>query len=238
MTTFELSVEVALANSFLASVDQTLLRRVVGVRRIHEIPGGRRFIDESRPHRCGLVVSGLARVFATRPDGSEVTLRRVGSGAAVGVKAILGRRNQLSVQAITDVEFLDFDAEELVRLAHEYPSLAMAIAAEIDRRLEDTELEIGSQRGTVIQRVAALLLDLSADGEPLVVELSQERLAAMVGASRERVGHELRALSAQRLLRHERGRITLIDALSLQAVAGDPHRHGLRQTAALSADPA
>lgn len=212
----------ALSSSFLAQVDAPTVDELLRDTHVREVPAGRVFISEAHSLRCGLLLSGLARVFVTRLDGSEVTLRRVGTGAAVGVKAIVGRRNQAGVQAITAVEFLEFDPLRLIDLGRRNAALAMAIAAEIDRRLEDTELELGSQRGSVRQRLAAVLLDLSAEGEPLEVHLSQERLAAMIGASREHTGHELRTMSVLGLVRRERARITLLDPLRLQALARDP----------------
>ncbi len=224
MTLSDPIARAALDASFLAEIDRASVEALTQGQRLREIPAGRVFINQAQPQRCGLVVSGLARAFTTRIDGSEVTLRRVGVGAAVGIRALLGRRNQLSVQAITDVVFLDIDAHRLVDMACRDVALAMAIAAEIDRRLEDTEIEIGSIRGSVLQRVAGMLLDLSPAGEPLEVRLSEEELAAMIGASRKRVGNEVRILAQAGLVQHRRGRFILVDAIRLQAIARDPAR--------------
>ena len=222
LTLSDPSARAALDASFLADIDRASVEALTHGQRIREIPAGRVFINQAQPQRCGLVVSGLARAFTTRIDGSEVTLRRVGMGAAVGVKALLGRHNRLSVQAITDVVFLDIDAHRLVDMARQDVALAMAIAVEIDRRLEDTEIEIGSIRGSVLQRIAGMLLDLSPAGEPLEVRLSEEELAAMIGASRKRVGNEVRILAEAGLVQHRRGRFILVDAIRLQAIARDP----------------
>ncbi len=215
----------AVQASFLAGVEPDIVADLLEGRRIREVAAGSVFVDESRPARCGLVLSGLARVYAVRVDGSQVTLRRVGVGAAVGVRALLGRGNQLRVQAISAVEFLELDAAQLIGSGFRHPTLAMAIAAEIDRRLEDTEIELSGRQGSVLQRVAAVLLDLSAEGQPLGVTISHERLAEMIGASRVRVSHEVRALAEAGLIRQDRGQITLLDALRLQAVARDVGWH-------------
>ncbi len=221
-------MQVAIAASFLAGMRSETVSWLVQQGHIREVPAGRMIVEPNHDRRCGLLISGLARVYAVRPDDSQVTLRRVGPGAAVGVHAIARRRNLLYVQAVTDVEFLELDGDVLARLGLQDARLAMAIADEIDGRLEDTELEIASLGGTVIQRIARFLLDLSVEGRPLEVSISQEQLAPLVGASRERVGHELRALAAAGLIELLRGRVVLTDPMGLQEVARNLARRGQR----------
>lgn len=206
--------------SFLSSVPSDTVGGVIRDARYCEISAGRVFIDETQPARCGLIVEGLARVYAVRPDASQVTLRRVGPGAAVGIKAVMRHRNALSVQAITDVRFLELHTEGLVSAARESAVLAWAIAEEVDRRLDDTELQlVVNAGGTVIQRIAGSLLDLGIHGKRIEIAISQERLAEAIGASRERVGHELRRLAAAGSIRLARGKIIVLDPARLHSVA-------------------
>lgn len=230
MSGFELRIKAAVACSFLAGADRSVVASLLRRSRLRDVPAGRVFIDESQPHRCGLVVSGLARVYILRTSGGQSTLRRVGVGAAVGIRALVGHPNRVAVQAIDDCEFLELDAPLLISLARQHASLAMALAEEIDRRLEDTELQAESLSvGSLIQRVAGTLLDLSVEGEPLEVQLSQEALAEIVGASRERVGRGLRLLAADGAIRLHRSRITLVAPLQLQSVARKPGLRGGRR---------
>lgn len=230
MNDFEPALEAAVARSFLAALERDIVDTLLQRAHLRDVPATRIFIDYAQPHRCGLIVSGLARVYTVRLDGAQGTLRRVGPGAAVGIKALLGRQNRVTVQAITDVEFLEINDELLVRLGNEHAPLAMAIAEEIDRRLEDTELQAESNSaGSVIQKVAGALLDLSVEGQPLEVELSQEAMAEMIGASREWVGQELRVLAGDGLIRLDRARITLLEPLHLQEVARGVSARGPRR---------
>ena len=229
----EPSVETILSKSFLADVQPELARHLLQRSRIREVPAGRIFIDQSQPHRCGLILSGLARVYTVKIDGVEATLRRVGPGAAVGVRAIIGQRNRVTVQAISDVEFLDLDASLLVSTGRDHASLAWAIAQELDRRLGDTELQAQSaSTGTVLQKLASALLDLSVDRDALEVAMSQERLAEVIGASREWVGQQLRSLDRHGLIALSRARIVLVDPMSLQSIASDPSSDRLHAIAA------
>jgi len=216
-------VEHALAKSFLARVPDAIVHRLIANAPIREIPAGRLFLKEADPHRCGMMITGLARVYVVRPNGAQVTLRRIGPGAAVGVRAMVGRRNLVNAQAITDCEVLRLDAEVLVSQGVKEAALGWAIALELGRRLEDVHLIIeGSLAGSVRQKIAGVLLDLTVEEGPLGVEMTQEELAEAVGASREAVGRELRWLDSEGLIQLKRGAISLTDPFSLQSIARNP----------------
>lgn len=205
--------------SFMADIHPTLVEQVTHGARIHEVSSGQLFIGEARPNRCGLIVDGLARAYTVRADGSEATLRRVSVGACVGIHALFGRASLVNVQAISPVNFLELDPERVVNIAAEHSQLAMALAEELDRRLADTERQLEAVAGTVIQRLAAALLDMVVEEQPLVISISHERLAEIIGASRERVGQELRRLATVGVIEVDRATVTLIEPVRLQGIA-------------------
>lgn len=230
MIELEPAIATAISHSFLAQVPADLVGRLLAGARLREIAAGQLFISTEEPHRCAIVVEGLARAYRLLPSGAAVTMRRVGPGAAVGVRAIVGRRNDLNVVGISHCVFLPLDSARLVALARDSAPLAWAIAEELNRRLDDTQLENESTvAGSVLQKTAGALLDMSIDGPALEVHMTQERFAELVGASREAVGRELRALAATKLITLERGRFIVRDALRLQSVArGRTSRRGTR----------
>lgn len=80
----------------------------------------------------------------------------------------------------------------------------------------------GSLAGSVRQKIAGVLLDLTVEEGPLGVEMTQEELAGAVGASREAVGRELRWLEREGLIQLKRRAIGLTDPFSLQSIARNP----------------
>lgn len=213
----------ALGLSFLAQVSPNVVARLAMHSVMHHIPAGRIFVEPGESQRCGVIFSGLARVYSVGLDGRHVTFRRVGPGGAVGIRALIGRRSGVTVQAVTEIEFCELDGRSLRQLGLQDPTVAMAIAQEIDRRLEDTELHIeNALGGGVLQRTAGALLDLSPDGEPLYVHASQAALAEIVGASRDWVGRALRILEERRLIQRSRAVTWITDPMQLQAVARGP----------------
>ncbi len=219
MSDFDSAVTSAVQHSFLAAVDKGLLSKIVSRARACEISAGRVFIDHSRPNRCGVIVSGRARVYALGRDGAQITVRRVSRGAAVGVRAMTGTPNALRVVAETDVEFLELDAATVLAGAQKDVSLAWAIAREVSLRLCDTEDMLQSGVGlSVMERVARALLDMAGELDGAVV-VSQEALAERVGSSRESVGKTVRDLEARGLIQLSRRRLQVLDATTLASVA-------------------
>lgn len=228
----DLAVATALQSSFLTGVPSPLVRELLHGSTVREIAAGRTFIVGGGAIRAGVVVSGLVRVFTMRPNGAQMTLARVGRGAAIGVRAIVGRHSQVNAQAITECEFLQLDPARILSLGSSHAELGWAVAQELDRRLNDTQLHVESNlTGSVRQRVASLLLDLSVDDQPLEVQATQEELAEMIGASREAVGREMRALREMGVIAGRPGRVVLSDAMRLQTIATDGSRaRGLQPT--------
>lgn len=219
MTDLDGAVRSAVADSFLAAVEARIVSRLLEAGRVCEISSGRVFIDSVRRQRCGFVVSGLARVYMVRPNGAQLTLRRVHKGGAIGVRALVGGANTLSVEALTDVEFLELDPGVLHREAMKSPELAWSIAREVSKRLEDTETHIAAVSGeSVVQRVAMALVDMVGDELPSALSMSQEHLADVVGASREQVGHVVRKLARDGILKLSRRRVVVLDANRLRAL--------------------
>lgn len=206
----------AVRHSFLAGVDPAVVQDLVHDVRLREFEAGTALINPSNPSRCGIVVDGLARVYVVRADGAELTLRRVGPGSAIGIKAVIGQHNDFNVSALTGCVFLPLDSTRLVELGRQHASLAWAIAEEEGRRLDDTQRHMQTVVfGSVAQRVAGFLLDLVVDDEGRVAN-TQEGLADRIGASRESVGRALRGFADAGLIRQDRAAIVVRDARRLE----------------------
>lgn len=220
MSDFERSLQDAIKESFLAQADVDVVDGLLARTRVWAFPAGRDFLNEGTPKRCGLIVSGLARVFAVKGDGGHTTIRLVQRGAVVGIRAMVGESNSLHVRAVTEIEFVELDPKVVMAAAQSHASLAWAIALEIGRRMRDTEgvLEAAFNR-SVGQRVASALLDLLVESDNRGVAVSHEGLAEIVGASRESVGRALRRLDSRGAIALARRRIAVLDAAHLQTEA-------------------
>ena len=215
------TVTTALAASNLGGVSPELMNELLAGARQSVIRGGATFHREGEPTaHLELVVSGLARVLITAPDGRTMTVRYCRPGALLGAMSLFtsGFTMPASVQALTETRLLHLQPDAVRSLARE-PRVADALIRELAERAREFLGEIaGGTFGTVRQRVVRHLVDLAVlDGadpsasDGLVVHASQQELAEATGTVREVVVRILRELRDDDLVQTSRGRILLLD---------------------------
>lgn len=212
----------ALRRSLLATVPEAVLSEVLRGATCEEEPAGSapHQVGDARPH-CDLVVTGLARVYVTAPDGRTLTIRYCRSGALLGVSSLYHPRFAMpaTVQAVTDVTLVKLRPERLRHATDRHPELARALLAELSERAMCFAAEIADGVFTTVpQRVARHLLDLAAGGQrgaSLVAPTGQRELAEAVGSVREVVDRALRELRADGIIETGRRRVTILDPEAL-----------------------
>ena len=106
------------------------------------------------------------------------------------------------------------DAQQLMK---ENPELAWHFLRAFSRRLRDAydrmHIIIGSD---VPSKLSKLLLQLSREQGKLVINISQQDLADMLGTARETISRALSVLSADGLVSIRRNRIEILDASELE----------------------
>lgn len=216
------SVEAAIDASFLAHLPAHDRAELVHGARLLTLPAGYVLVDGYRDFG-GVVVSGVLRVFAGEDaTGRSVTYRNVAVGDTVGLGALLGVRDQLWVQTITESCVLSLDLWAVARLRSREPAVALALAQETMRRLQDTSRELRIWiRGSVRQRTIRCLLDLAAERSPrtgpMSIRVSHEQLAASIGSSREAVTRALGELAHLGLVRLGHSCVSITDLSGLGA---------------------
>jgi CRP-like cAMP-binding protein len=108
-------------------------------------------------------------------------------------------------------EFRDFLAT--------HPQATFAVLRVVTARLHDADrrrVEFGST--DVLQRVAQVLVEL-VDRHGVVIDLTQEELAGMVGCSRESIVRALRPLRATEVVATERRALRVLDVGALRDLA-------------------
>jgi CRP/FNR family transcriptional regulator, cyclic AMP receptor protein len=211
-----------IASSFLAEVDAPLVNAIRRRAVVHHHRSGDIVVSEFDGRWTGIVLAGMARVFLTTPAGRQVTLRHARPGSSIGVGTLLGE-GSVSAQAVTDCDILSLDTAQVARLARDHASLAVAIAEETSRRLQETYREVViREQGSVRQRIARQLLHFAGAAEPqrpLVLPVSHEDVAEAVGSAREVVSRHLARFQSEEIVALERGRIRLVDPVRLDRAA-------------------
>ncbi|MEJ2302210.1 MAG: Crp/Fnr family transcriptional regulator [Anaerolineales bacterium] len=198
------AIDQALAKSLLAAfppkLRQTLTQDAIPL----DLPAGTTLYYEEDEPRCGLVITGLIRVYMTSPDGRQITVRYARTGELLGIAAIVGGPAPVSVQILTDSSLLMLNVRTLQSSGRTQPEVGWLMAQEVTRRLYDTlEALAGNTFGSLQQRVARHLLDLAASrqqGQGLVVKVTQQELADAVGSVRPVVARIIRELRVEGII--------------------------------------
>lgn len=170
--------------------------------------------------RLYLVLDGKAKLFYTAPDGRENMLAVIGPGDVIGELSLFdpGERTATAA-ALTDCRVVSLDHEALRPWLREHLDVAEALLAAMARRLRRTNEAMADLVFTDVPgRVAKAILDLAGrfgeegTGGVLVrLDLTQEELAQLVGASRETVNKALSEFAARGWLRQAGGNLLILD---------------------------
>lgn len=173
-----------------------------------------------------VVDTGEIRILLGGADGKEVVLSLLGSGEFFGELALLdGEPRSADAVATVPTELLVLPRDDFLRLLREVPAVAVNMLAALSRRFRRTDrLVHDAAFSDVRTRVTRLLIELAETrgrpgpaGVTIGPHLTQGELASMVGATRESINKCLRSYAAQGLLRHERGRLILLNVERLRA---------------------
>lgn len=175
-----------------------------------------------------VVARGRVKIKFISPDGQESILAFIGVGELFGELAILDTqpRNEYA-EAMVDTTVIAIPREEMLALMDRRPELALHVTRLFGfhrRRLENRLRNILFR--SIRQRIVALLLELvETHGErggnawEIVLPLSHQDIASLVGATRETVTLTLGLLQDEKLIRMQRRRLTVLDRDRLAAEA-------------------
>jgi CRP/FNR family transcriptional regulator, cyclic AMP receptor protein len=160
-----------------------------------------------------LVVTGLVKVYAPRPDGDRILVKLAGPGDIVGYVNYLdprGRHAQVfEVQALTKCSVALFTRDHALKLLR---SLDQASLLGLIERLNTAWSSMAKWFGTFIcmsfrERLEVIFRELGARfgvsdtrGTLLIPELSHADFADMIGSSRPMVSRLITDMTKERLL--------------------------------------
>jgi CRP/FNR family cyclic AMP-dependent transcriptional regulator len=136
-----------------------------------------------------VVFSGRVAIAAKAADGRESVISVLGPGAMFGEMSMFdGGMRSANARALTTVHLIAVEFDDVRDVLIRRPEVLWAVVRILARRLRATDEALSDAMFLdVTGRTAKRLLEL-ADGESdFRMPLTQEELAGMVGASRERV---------------------------------------------------
>lgn len=177
-----------------------------------------------------VVVAGGVKIYQSGPDGREQTLyvERPGHSLAE-IPLFDGSPYPASARAAEESRILFLPRDAFEWLYRNNPDIADATIRELGRRLRRlVRLVDRLSLKSVPARVAATLLEAAAaagcarDGGELVLQSTQEEMAAELGTTRESVSRALSTLRGENVIRMTGQKVLILDFEALRETAGVP----------------
>ncbi len=166
-----------------------------------------------------VILTGQVKVSVSSPEGQEAILVMLDDGESFGELALLDEQpRSATIEATRPTEVLVMRKDEFHRLIHSHPDIALHLLRVMTKRLRDTDQLVQDAAFLdVAERLAKKLLALveshgrkTERGTELDIHLTQQDLAAMIGATRESVNKQLGAFRDRGILSVDRQRITIL----------------------------
>ncbi|MHB8782846.1 MAG: Crp/Fnr family transcriptional regulator [Desulfobacteria bacterium] len=162
---------------------------------------------------------GRVKVTIPSSSGEELILAILGAGTLLGELSLFdGKPRSATVQALEDTETLCLHREDLLALMRGRFDVVEKILVVLAGRIRDTDTLLADKHFLdITARLAKKILDLGdtfgiqEGGQVRIgVKITQKDLASMIGATRESVNKQLKALRDQGLVRISGGTIEIL----------------------------
>ena len=192
---------------------------------------GELVFSQSQPVTALFILkAGRVRVFRVTEDGKALTMAILEPGAVFGEMLLVGQRMYDNyAEAIEYAAICQLTVAEVEQYFLSDPRIAVRISrllgeqvARLEERLTDLALRPLSARVASTLVTLAEVATAPRFGHAVVVRLTHEQLAGLLGATREATSKTMADFAARNLIRQGRGRIIIQDAAGLSVVARRP----------------
>jgi CRP/FNR family transcriptional regulator, cyclic AMP receptor protein len=185
-------------------------------------PRGTMILTQDEPGNVGFVIAeGTVDVLLESEDGRQFIVAQLGPGDHFGEMALLDAEpRSATVMATSDTNLLVMRRDEFREELLRHPEIMLRMLVSLSRRLRRADAQMASLAfGDTADRLAQLLVSSARPGpRGPTVEVAQEDLAAMVGATRQTVGRIFSTWRRQGYIVTGRRRTVILDTAALGEV--------------------
>jgi CRP-like cAMP-binding protein len=175
------------------------------------------------------IQKGRVKLLVNSARGKEAVVALLGAGDFIGEGCLAGQRNRMAtVVALTDCVIARLNKAAIVDVIQREPAFSeMFIAHLLDRTIRVEADLIDQLFNSSEKRLARMLLLLANFGkegppEPMIVKISQETLAEMIGTTRSRVSFFMNKFRKLGLIEYNGG-IKIHESLLNLVLRDQPH---------------
>jgi len=201
---------------------------IISRARIRNVGAGERIFSIGAPgDYMAAVLTGSIRITVPSPHGRELLLAIVEAGELFGEIALLdGKERTADAMANTSSALAILDRQEVLSFLERHPALWPRIVEILCERIRHADIQLAEVALLRLPARLAKALLRMAGGDPnpapdyrhFHVQLTQQDLANMVGATRETVNKCLAAWQRQGLIQIDGGQITVADRSRLESL--------------------
>jgi CRP-like cAMP-binding protein len=207
-------------NPFFASLGAEALEAIASLCSARKLEGGQTLFLRGDPGDALYAIRrGQIRIATGSDDGQRRTLNVLGSGDVFGEVALLdGRARTASATASEPTDLLVVLRRDFLAMIERRPKIAVQViellCARIrwmsERQEEASFLQLDQR---LVRRLVGLAEDYGSE-----IAISQDELAAFVGATRESVNRQLQVWKRASLIALGRSRIIILDEQRFRAL--------------------
>ncbi len=197
--------------------------------RVERYPAGRAIFAKGSPGRSMMaILRGSVRISAPSSTGREIVLTILHAGEVFGEIALFdGHDRTADATAIAECELLVLDQRNFIPFLERRGDICVSLLKVLCRRLRQTDQQLeDAVFERLDNRVAKVLIRLASSasqgpgaGSSIALRVTQQELAGMVGATRERVNKQLRVWQKAGVVRLEKRLIVIPDIAAVEALA-------------------
>jgi len=195
--------------------------------RAERYPAGRLIFAKGSPGRSMMaILRGSVRISTPSPAGPDIVLTILSAGEVFGEIALLdGSDRTADATAITDCELLVLDHRDFMPFLERRADLCILLLRLLCQRLRRTDQQVQEAMfGRLEDRIAMALIRLAQGAPPVgsggvMLRITQQELAGMVGAARESVNKQLHIWQKEGVLRLGKRLIEIADIEALEMLS-------------------
>ena len=181
-------------------------------------PNNTLFDQGDEPDGLYFIVAGIIRIYLTAEDGREATINLLEDGEVIGEIALLdGLPRSAGAAALTETKLIFIPREPFMSVLASSTTLAKQIILTLCERLRAANAQVDQaifhdlrhRLLVLLRQLAVLHGTVDRDMAVFDLDLTQGSLAQMLGASREAVNKQLRALAKEGRIEIEGHRIRI-----------------------------
>ncbi len=187
-------VELLSGTSFFQALDDDTLAAVLSQhRRVFYRRNQEIFHEGDQAHALYVVISGRVGILKSFLDRKESMVAMMESGDLFGEMSLFDEAGRsATARAIEGSELLEIPYPPIRQAIESRPKLLWSLVQLLARRLRQTDDALTDAMFLdVTGRTAKRIIELAGEADEFVIPLTQEELAGLIGASRERVNKTL-----------------------------------------------